>query len=523
MSNLENKALAMLDGIAAENGLTGTPEVWQTPQPLTAKVEAEDYPLHALPDMIRAAVMEYQGVYQAPPAMVATSALTAMSLAIQSLYDIRRASFLESPSGIYALIIADSGERKTTCDTKFMQGVKDVERDQEELFKPIIKKFKAEYKAWESECEGLQAALKQTSKDNKPEAAKKIAELKATLEDLHLNEPEAPRVPRFTFSDVTPEALASHLGNQFPSGGIVSSEGGAVFGSHGMKSDSLMKNLSTLNQLWDGGELRIDRRTSESFTVRGARLTAGIMIQEATLRAFFEKSGELARGTGFLARFLVAMPESTQGTRFYVEPPNGLPNMESFTKRIRVLCLQSAKAGLNESGGLEPQVLDLSPAAKSAWVNYYNVIEAQLASGGELFDVRDIASKSADNAARIAALFHVFEGCEGAISEDIFNRAAEVAMWHLSESRRFFGELAVPQHMADAARVERWLIDHCKRNKTTFISRRELQRQGCVRDGERLKAAIKELTDLDRMRIAKEGKQINLWINQAILSEGGVS
>lgn len=75
-----------------------------------------------------------------------------------------------------------------------------------------------------------------------------------------------------------------------------------------------MRNLSLLNILWDGGTHSIGRRTSESFTVRGARLTMGLMIQEITLREYFSKSGGLARGMGFLARFLVAWPESTIGT-----------------------------------------------------------------------------------------------------------------------------------------------------------------------------------------------------------------
>ena len=49
--------------------------------------------------------------------------------------------------------------------------------------------------------------------------------------------------------------------------------------------------------------------------MRGARLTVALQVQEPTLREFFTRSGALARGTGFLARFLVAWPESTQGQR----------------------------------------------------------------------------------------------------------------------------------------------------------------------------------------------------------------
>jgi putative DNA primase/helicase len=54
-------------------------------------------------------------------------------------------------------------------------------------------------------------------------------------------------------------------------------------------------------------------------------------------------------------------------------------------------------------------MLPLTPEAKAAWVEYHNEIESELSSGGELYDVRDVASKSADNAARLAALFQMFE------------------------------------------------------------------------------------------------------------------
>lgn len=62
---------------------------------------------------------------------------------------------------------------------------------------------------------------------------------------------------------------------------------GSVFGGHGMGTESVMRNLATLNQLWDGATLPVERRSSESFTVRGARLTMAVQVQESTIRAFF--------------------------------------------------------------------------------------------------------------------------------------------------------------------------------------------------------------------------------------------
>lgn len=87
---------------------------------------------------------------------------------------------------------------------------------------------------------------------------------------------------------------------------MLSAEAGAVFGAHGMGQDTILRNLALLNVLWDGGEMAIDRRSKPSFLLRGRRLTFGLMVQPEALRGFLERAGTLPRGTGFIARFLIA-------------------------------------------------------------------------------------------------------------------------------------------------------------------------------------------------------------------------
>ena len=96
------------------------------------------------------------------------------------------------------------------------------------------------------------------------------------------------------------------------------------------------------------------------------------------------------------------------------KPPANWPHLAAFHRRIAAILNQPAP--IDEDGALTPAMLSLAPEAKAAWVEYHNAIESELASGGELYDVRDVASKSADNAARLAALFQIFEhGMGGAI------------------------------------------------------------------------------------------------------------
>jgi putative DNA primase/helicase len=132
--------------------------------------------------------------------------------------------------------------------------------------------------------------------------------------------------------------------------------------------------------------------------------------------------------------------------------------------------------------------------------------------------VRDVASKSADNATRLAALFHVFEhGAGGAIGLEAFEGASRIAAWHLHESRRFFGELALPPELADAARLDGWLIEACRRERASSLCKNEVRQYGPLRDDPRLAAALREVTELGRVRLGKDGRRSIVEVNPALM------
>ena len=169
---------------------------------------------------------------------------------------------------------------------------------------------------------------------------------------------------------------------------------------------------------------------------------------------------------------------------------------------------------LGDDGTLDPPALDLNPQAKQTWISFHDAIEQELGEGGELRQVRDIASKVADSAARLAAIFHVYEhGPLGTIGPDTFDRASRIVAWHLSESRRFFGELALPQELSDAARLDTWLMNYCNRERALTVPKHEARQYGPIRDGERLDHAIKELDNADRLRVRRDGRRILLVLN----------
>ncbi|MEM5341608.1 YfjI family protein [Paraburkholderia azotifigens] len=489
-------------------------EAWPVPMPLVACVTPEPYPVDALPCAIRAAVEEVQQFTQAPVALVASSALAAVSLAIQSRVDVQRAAKLTGPVGLYLLTVADSGERKSTCEGFFTTAIRAWQAQQAESAKPLLMEHRAALDAWESKRAGLKEKIRQLAKNGKSTAVHDDA-----LLELERSKPQPPRIPKLIYADATPEALKWGLSAQWPSAAVLSSEAGVVLGSHGMGKDSLMRNLSTLNQLWDGTPIYTERRTSESFTVNGARLTVALQVQEATLLSFFERSGGLARGSGFLARFLVAWPESTQGFRPFVEAPELWPHVASFNKRIEEILDQPV--AITDDGALSPALLQLAPGAKTAWITLHDAIERELRSGGELYDVRDIASKAADNAARLATLLHAFEsGTDSAVAVEAVESASRIVAWHLNEARRFFGELALPPEVTNAARLDTWLLRHCRSERSCTVSTRTIQQYGPVglRDKATIDATVRELIDLGRARLVQDGRRRSISVNPALLA-----
>lgn len=469
---------------------------WPEPQSLSQQSQPDPYPLDALPLTVRMAVKEVADFVKAPLPLVASSALAAVSLATQAHADVKRAEKLIGPIGLFMLTIAESGERKSTCDSFFVKPIRDYEQAQAQAAATGLKDYEAAMAAWDAKHSGIKEKIRQLARESK-----ETAELETVLRELEYQRPKAPRIPRLLYVDATPEALSYSLAKLWPSGGVLSAEGGIVFGSHGMGKDSVMRNLSLLNQLWDGSSLTIDRRSTESFTVVGARLTVALQVQEATLQEFLAKCGALARGTGFLARFLIAWPESTQGSRVFTEAPASWPHLNAFCERITHILNQPVP--IDELGVLNPVLLPLTQEAKKAWIRFHDRIESMLGSDGEFSEVRDVASKAADNAARLAGLFQVFEHGVEAISSASFEAASDIVAWHLSESRRFLGELSLPVELVNATRLDKWLINYCKRKKTYQVRKNHARQcgPGLLRNAAALDAAITELVQLDRIRL----------------------
>jgi putative DNA primase/helicase len=225
----------------------------------------------------------------------------------------------------------------------------------------------------------------------------------------------------------------------------------------------------------------------------------------------------MAKGSGFLARFLVAQPASLQGSRRYKEPA-AMPDLGAFNARIGEM-LEDLPTIDGERGLMLP-LLELDPIAKAHWVTVYDSIEGQLSGGGDFAAIRDVASKAADNVARLACVLHCFEyGARGPIGLRAVQSAARIVLWHTYSAHALLAPFTLSREAANAATLDRWLIDRCQMEGVEGFPTRVVLRGGPngTRKREDFDKALEILCLHGRARVESIGKRRTITVNPALL------
>jgi hypothetical protein len=447
------------------------------------------YPIEILPQILRNAIFDVGHATQAPIPLVAAGALTAMSLASQNLANVELPIGKVIPINLFLLTCAASGERKSTVDKLFMKPIYDAEKLSEALLDEEINKYESKNEVWTEQKKSLKRMLSGAVKDGDL----KLAESAQAELDIHnQNKPIVPKSTQFILRDATPEAVSWHLFSKTPSAGLISDEGGLILNGRAMA------DLPMLNGYWDGTDVYVNRRDDSSFVSRDKRLTFSIAVQEKSLSKFVNDPDSIARDCGYLARCLFSHPVSTQGQRFlHTSAAPELANLELFQNRTAQILYSS------DSILTDKQVLTFSHDAKNEWVRYANMVESFMSPGACYFDVRDVASKSAEQAARLAALFHIFENKTGAITFEIMFKATTLANWYLNEFSRCFSIPKVTQEMHDAMKIHEWLIArYCDRQEfLTKVNHIRKYGPNSTRNAMRLKKALATLMSVGGIQL----------------------
>ena len=389
---------------------------------------AAEYPIEAL-GALRDAADAIHMRTQAPWAICAQSVLAAAALVIASHYDVRLLSG-RTPLTLLALSIAESGERKSSVDNLALAPVYAKEEKLRADYEAEARYFAADHAAWKAAIEQARKSAK-----NGRSAARVAIEAVGS-------EPKPPAPPMLLMSDATPEGIVLQLAESRPWGGVFSAEGGLMLGGHGVSDESKIRTAGLLNTLWDGSPIRRRRVLTGNTFLPGRRCSMHLMAQPGVAEIL--TCDPAFADIGLMARLLIVAPASTAGTRKYREAPRECAIVLADYGRRLTGFLDTPHRMLDGSGGLDPQVLELTDDARAMLIAFHDEVEQRLAPSGELSSIRGFGSKMAEHAGRLAAVLAVYGDPETTeVGAEAMANGIELAKHYASEMQR----------LADGARV----------------------------------------------------------------------
>lgn len=419
------------------------------PQPLLREIPAgEAYPVHALGPLTDA-VEAVQDITQAPTGIAAQSALAVASLAVQGFADVETLGG-DAPLSLFCLTIAESGERKSSCDRLLMRGIRDHEREQATGYRDEFAEYETAREIWLGKRKRM---LAEAAGADKAKAIGAEADLRALG-----HEPRPPLLPNMTAQEPTLEGLMKLFQIGRPALGLFSDEAGGFIGGHAMNSDNKLKTISGLSQLWNGDTVNRIRSGDGATDYPGRRLAMHLMAQPIAARPLL--ADPQASGQGFLARFLITEPPSLIGTRLRRghDAASEL-TVSTFTSRLSQILATPMPTGDNPQE-LAPRRLPLSAKAKELLWRFYEASERAQATGGQMEHVRAYASKSAEQAARIAGVLTLWTDLDAPeIGPEAMGWGIALAGFYLKEARRLAEAGLVSEETAKAERLRQWLAE----------------------------------------------------------------
>lgn len=457
------------------------------PEPLRAPITASAaYPVEALGGVLGNAANALHETIKAPLALCAQSVLAAASFAAQAHFDVEMPWGETKPLSLALLTVGKSGERKSAVDDLVLGAAKAQERDEMEGFEESQVEFDALLAAWKSASE---AAKKRAG-----------AKDKGTVSDFIAagNEvgppPKPPILPLRFVSDPTVEGLFKLLALGQPSVALFSDEGGLLIGGYALNSDNATKTLARWCKLWDGSPFDRVRAGDGSGILYGRRMALHQLAQPEVMTTLL--NDRIANGQGFLARCLVAWPESTIGQRYVVdrfERPGDRAEIRHLFGVFKRLFETLPRCKDQQRQILDPLPLNLTPDALAVAVSASNQFEQLMAPGQPLSELQDRTSKALDNAVRIAGILTVMDwGVEAReIATPYLTKGLSLVQWYLAEALRIRASAIVPASVIDAEALLAWLRD---KDLKRFRSDRVLRTGPAqLRDKERMRVAIGEL------------------------------
>ncbi len=403
-----------------------------------------EFPVDALPNVLRQWVLEESCATQTPLDLAALLSLAVCSASIARRVDCQPRQGWREPVNLYAAVLLDPANRKSAV-------LSDAIKPLEELESELVEQSKVEVARAFSERRQLELALKNAEKKASQGDSQARHEAGEIAEQLATT--PTPTQPCLIVDDATEEVLGKIIAEQGGRIASLSAEGGVFDLMAGKYAKNGGTNFNCYLKFHAGENPRSDRLSRESVRVDRPALTCGFAIQPHVIKGLADNPA--FRGRGLLARFLYAAPRSWIGHREIDPPAMSDSTRTAYHNLIR------------DMAGFAGEItLEFTPGAQSLLKAWESEIEGMLADGGELERMRDWGGKLAGATIRLAAILHCVKqgGPVGQINETTLATAIQIARYLVPHAEVTLGMMSAQDDPTgdDARYLLRWIHRHAK-------------------------------------------------------------
>ena len=473
---------------------------WPTPEPLSSDPSKPTrYPIEAWEGLLQKVIKKIAYYQQVPDAMAGQCILGALAHMGQAHVD-APIGYKHMPASLILITEGESGSGKTQAMDLSHHKIKEYEQKQYEEYITRHEEHKAQ-----------------------------LASLKgAELKDYLANEP-APHNPERLFKDATIEpVLDKFVNGEITDASWSTDDAAQFFNGHTMKGDTAGNALAAITDLYSGGEVNRTRSQKNAYAnprtkAYNVRMTLMLMAQRIILEPAL--TDDMLNQQGFLARALIACPNSLQGYRTWddIERRQQSPFMDSDLQAYWNRCNDlldpvDSNAPTDEKGA--PKRFKMcwqDKQTEQVFYEHMQAIENQQAKNIPLEYLKAYASRMAENASRIATLIAFFDKRKTITTDDI-KRAFMLVSYSTAERLRY--QDATPTgEQTDIEKLSNWLIDKAKGKNPALLNKSFVtQHAPNALRGKKLNFLLDDLESMGHIRLESEGRRRLVYVNPKLIT-----
>jgi histone H3/H4 len=474
---------------------------WPTPEPLSSDPSKPTrYPIEAWDGLLQKIIKKIAYYQQVPDAMAGQCILGALAHMGQAHVD-APIGYKHMPASLILITEGESGSGKTQAMELSHHKIKEYEQKQYEEYITRHEEHKAQ-----------------------------IASLKGVeLKDYLANEP-APHNPERLFKDATIEpVLDKFVNGEITDASWSTDDAAQFFNGHTMKGDTAGNALAAITDLYSGGEVNRTRSQKNAYAnprtkAYNVRMTLMLMAQRIILEPAL--TDDMMNQQGFLARALIACPNSLQGYRTWddIERRQQSPHLDSDLQAYWSRCSDlldpvDSNAPTDDKGAPKRYKMRWQDKqTEQVFYEHMQAIEDQQAKNMPLEYLKAYASRMAENASRIATLIAFFDKRKTITTDDI-KRAFMLVNYSTAERLRY--QDATPTgEQTDIEKLSIWLIDKAKGKNPAVLNKSFVtQHAPNALRGKKLNYLLDDLESMGHIRLESEGRRRLVYVNPKLIND----